>query len=70
MIPRDLNMPVLLATRAVVAHFAYGKDRENVLKTDVLDRYRSYANEMVCDASNQKLAFTSDIQYGRASGHD
>lgn len=58
-VPRQLNMPVLLATRAIAAHFAYGSDRKAMLQTDVLDRYRLYGNEMVCGVDNQKTAFTT-----------
>lgn len=56
-VPKLLGMPVLLATRSLAAHYAYRADRQAVLKTDVLGRYRSYANEMVCSARNQKFAF-------------
>lgn len=56
-VPRELNMPVLLATRAIAVHFAYRTDRKAMLQTDVLDRYRLYANEMVCATENQKTAF-------------
>lgn len=56
-IPRELNMPTLVATRSIVAHFSFRGDRASMLKTDVLDRYMAYANELVCTADNQKIRF-------------
>lgn len=58
-IPKELDMPVLVATRAVVSHYSFKGDRENVLKTDLLDRYRAYANEMVCARGIRKRPFGS-----------
>lgn len=51
-ISKDLNMPILIATRAIAAHFAYHGEREKVLRSDVLDRYRSLANEFYCSTDN------------------
>lgn len=56
-IPKELDMPTLVATRAVVSHYSFKGDRENVLKTDILDRYRAYANENVCARGNRKKPF-------------
>lgn len=53
-IPKDLDMPVLVATRAIAAHYSFRGDRSKMLKTDVLDRYRALANELYCKADNQK----------------
>lgn len=61
-IPKELAMPVLVDTRALVAHFAFHLDgqREDLLKTDILDRYRALANERACAANNQKKPFTME----------
>lgn len=56
-IPQELRMPAYVATRAVVSHFSFHRDRERLLRSDILDRYRAYANEMVCTADNQKMQF-------------
>lgn len=55
-VPKELGMPVLVDTRAMVAHYAFHLDgqREKLLKTDILARYRALANERVCGANNQK----------------
>ncbi|KAL8833292.1 MAG: hypothetical protein Q9170_004351 [Blastenia crenularia] len=51
-IPIKLNRPVLVNTHAVAAHFSFRTQHE-VYETDLLDRYRAYANEMVCTKDNQ-----------------
>lgn len=53
-IPRELDMPVLVATRSITAHYSFRGDREDLEQTDILDRYRALANQYVCGASNQK----------------
>lgn len=45
-----------MQTRAIAAHFTFGPQR-NVYHTDLLLRYRAYANERVCAADNQKEEF-------------
>ncbi|KAF7523003.1 hypothetical protein G7054_g11951 [Neopestalotiopsis clavispora] len=52
-IPLMLKKPCLVDTRALVAHFGFGIQPE-ISHTDLLDRYRLYANEHVCAANNQK----------------
>ncbi|ETS85654.1 hypothetical protein PFICI_03679 [Pestalotiopsis fici W106-1] len=52
-IPLRLKKPCLINTRALVAHFSFGIQTE-ISHTDLLDRYRLYANEHVCAADNQK----------------
>jgi hypothetical protein len=52
-IPKALKKPCLIDTHAVVAHFSFGRTPE-LETTDLLDRYRLYANEMVCTKDNQK----------------
>lgn len=51
-IPTKLNRPVLVNTHAVAAHFSFRTQHE-LYETDLLDRYRAYANEMVCTKDNQ-----------------
>ncbi|KAI1374952.1 hypothetical protein F4677DRAFT_446859 [Hypoxylon crocopeplum] len=53
-IPRRLGRPFVIDTRAVVAHYAFFTQREGISKTDLLDRWRAFANENVCSAANQK----------------
>lgn len=53
-VPRELDMPVVVATRAIVAHFSFRGDRTELFQTDIMDRYRALANEFVCKPTNQK----------------
>lgn len=46
------NTEVLVQTHALAAHFSFGAQPE-MYDTDLLSRYRAYANEMVCTAENQ-----------------
>lgn len=45
-----------MQTKAVAAHFTFEPQRY-VYHTDLLLRYRAYANERVCAADNQKEEF-------------
>jgi len=45
---------LLVDTHSIVSHFAFGTQKEELLETDLLDRYRDYANEMICATDNQK----------------
>jgi len=56
-IPRRLGKPFLVETRALLCHFSFGPQSKEMVKTDLLARYRDYANEMVCKADNQKKAW-------------
>ncbi|KAI0391395.1 hypothetical protein F5Y17DRAFT_478687 [Xylariaceae sp. FL0594] len=47
-IPARLNRPFVIDTRAVVAHFSFFPQSEGVRRTDLLDRWRAFANEGVC----------------------
>ncbi|ODH13515.1 hypothetical protein ACO22_07178 [Paracoccidioides brasiliensis] len=47
-IPRRLNRPVLVATGALASHYAFTSQVEDLKNTDILSRYRAYANELVC----------------------
>ncbi|KAL8668161.1 MAG: hypothetical protein Q9202_000139 [Teloschistes flavicans] len=51
-IPLKLNRPVLVNTHAVAAHFSFRTQHE-IYDTDLLSRYRAYANEMICTKDNQ-----------------
>lgn len=42
----------LVQTHALTAHFSFAVQKE-MYDTDLLSRYRAYANEMVCTAENQ-----------------
>lgn len=56
-VPLELDMPALIATRAISSHFSFRNERNKMLQTDLLDRYIAYANEMVCTPDNQKKRF-------------
>jgi len=43
---------LLVNTHAIAAHFSFRSQHE-MYQTDLLDRYRAYANEMVCTKDNQ-----------------
>ena len=64
-IPWALKRPCLVDTHAVVAHFAF-KTTPELEMTDLLERYRLYANEMVCAKSNQRRRL--EPWYGDYSG--
>ena len=53
--PTNMGRPFLIDSRAIVSHYAYGPQREQLLSTDVLSRYRALANEMVCGEKNRKI---------------
>ena len=42
----------LVQTRALAAHFSFAVQHE-MYDTDLLSRYRAYANEMICGVKNQ-----------------
>ena len=52
-IPRALKRPCLVDTHAIVAHFGFRTTPE-LEQTDLLERYRLYANEKVCTKDNQR----------------
>lgn len=56
-IPRQTGRPFVIETRAVVAHYSFKPQLEKMLDTDLVDRYRAFANEQVCDAGNLKRPF-------------
>lgn len=53
-IPLRLRRPFVIDTRAVVAHQSFYTQREGINQTDLVDRFRAFANENVCGADNLK----------------
>ena len=51
-LPQKLKKQVYVQTRAIASHFSFGTQRE-MYDTDLLGRYRAYANENVCTNHNQ-----------------
>jgi len=56
--PKKLGKPFLLETRALVSHFSFGPQATGILGTDLLGRYRGFANEMVCESGNKKFPWS------------
>ncbi|KAH9994061.1 hypothetical protein F4779DRAFT_608328 [Xylariaceae sp. FL0662B] len=56
-IPARLHRPFVIDTRAVVAHQSFYTQSKGVGSTDLMDRWRAFANENVCAADNQKVPF-------------
>ncbi|KAJ2975134.1 hypothetical protein NUW58_g8444 [Xylaria curta] len=55
--PKNLKRPFVIDTRAVVGHLSFFPQHDGIKQTDLLDRWRAFANEMVCTADNQKKPF-------------
>jgi hypothetical protein len=53
-VPERLGRPFVVDTRAIVAHHSFSVQKDGILSTDLLDRWRAFANENVCAANNQK----------------
>ncbi|KAL6721411.1 hypothetical protein ACLMJK_000514 [Lecanora helva] len=49
---QKVRRPLLVNTHAIAAHFSFRSQHE-MYQTDLLDRYRAYANEMICTKDNQ-----------------
>lgn len=56
-IPERLQRPFVIDTRAVVGHLSFYPQHDGIRQTDLLDRWRAVANELVCAADNQKIPF-------------
>lgn len=56
-VPRRERRPFVIDTRAVVGHLSFYPQHDGVRETDLLDRWRAFANDMVCAADNQKVPF-------------
>ncbi|KAI0406882.1 hypothetical protein F4802DRAFT_80537 [Xylaria palmicola] len=55
--PMHLQRPFVIDTRAVVGHLSFYPQHDGIRQTDLLDRWRALANEMVCKTDNQKTPF-------------
>jgi hypothetical protein len=51
-LPRKLRRPLLVNTHVIAGHLGFGPQRD-IYQTDLLSRYRAYANEMICTPDNQ-----------------
>lgn len=56
-IPKRTGRPFVIDTRSVVGHLSFYPQHEGVRETDLVDRWRAFANEMICAADNQKKPF-------------
>ncbi|KAI2628303.1 hypothetical protein GGS21DRAFT_236720 [Xylaria nigripes] len=56
-IPKRFQRPFVIDTRAVVGHLSFYPQRDGVYQTDLTDRWRAFANNMICAANNQKTPF-------------
>lgn len=56
-VPKRVKRPAVIDTRSVVSHFSFFPQIDGMKETDLLDRYRAYANEMVCKPNNRKSPF-------------
>ena len=66
-LPQELKKQVYVQTRAIAAHHSFGPQGE-MYQTDVLNRYRAYANDHVCRDFGVKLtAFEGE---GKVYGAD
>ncbi|GAP89853.1 putative mitochondrial-processing peptidase subunit alpha protein [Rosellinia necatrix] len=54
LIPQKTGRPFIIDTRAVVGHFSFFTQAEEMRQTDLLDRWRAFANEAVCRPHNLK----------------
>ncbi|KAI1212345.1 uncharacterized protein F4807DRAFT_472565 [Annulohypoxylon truncatum] len=53
-VPLRLGRPFVIDTRAVVGHLSFYTQKAGIEQTDLMDRWRAFANENVCAARNQK----------------
>ena len=51
-LPKKLNRQTYIQTKAIASHFSFDPQRE-MYDTDLLSRYRAYANENICGKDNQ-----------------
>ncbi|KAI1363538.1 hypothetical protein F5Y08DRAFT_329332 [Xylaria arbuscula] len=54
LIPKATGRPFIIDTRAVVGHFSFFTQVEQIRQTDLLDRWRAFANEAVCEPNDLK----------------
>ncbi|KAI1119551.1 hypothetical protein F5Y14DRAFT_457809 [Nemania sp. NC0429] len=55
--PIGFQRPFVIDTRAVVGHLSFFPQHDGIRQTDLLDRWRAFANEMICTANNRKRPF-------------
>ncbi|KAI0893172.1 hypothetical protein F4806DRAFT_211908 [Annulohypoxylon nitens] len=67
-IPRRIGRPFLIDTRSVVGHFSFFTQHDGITKSDLLDRYRAFANEAVCAPNNLKTPYDLLCEGFRAEG--
>lgn len=51
-LPKNLHRAVLVQSKAMAAHFSFMTQR-TLYETDLLPRYRAYANEFICEKENK-----------------
>ncbi|KAI0021245.1 hypothetical protein F4780DRAFT_770317 [Xylariomycetidae sp. FL0641] len=56
-IPRRTGRPFVIDARAVVGHLSFYPQHEGIRQTDLLDRWRAFANEHICAADNPRTPF-------------
>ncbi|KAK3063937.1 hypothetical protein LTS18_011551 [Coniosporium uncinatum] len=56
-IPRWTGRPFVIETRALVAHLNFGPQTDGVEQSDVVDRWRAFVNERICEDTNLKKPF-------------
>ena len=62
-LPKKFKRQTYIQTKAIASHFSFGPQRE-LYDTDLLSRYRAYANEKVCGKRNQ-IPVPKDLDGGR-----
>ncbi|KAF2972011.1 hypothetical protein GQX73_g1537 [Xylaria multiplex] len=53
-LPKKTGRPFIIDTRAIVGHFSFYTQVGEIRQTDLLDRWRAFANEAVCKPDNLK----------------
>ncbi|KAI0887120.1 uncharacterized protein GGS22DRAFT_104696 [Annulohypoxylon maeteangense] len=61
-IPLRLGRPFVIDTRAVVGHLSFYTQKAGIASTDLMDRWRAFANENVCLAGNQKVPWDAQCE--------
>ncbi|KAI0098101.1 hypothetical protein F4776DRAFT_650662 [Hypoxylon sp. NC0597] len=56
-IPKRTRRPFVIDTRSVVGHQSFYPQHDGVRETDLLDRWRAFANEKICTPQNLKKPF-------------
>ncbi|KAI1141944.1 hypothetical protein F5Y05DRAFT_369222 [Hypoxylon sp. FL0543] len=56
-IPKRTRRPFVIDTRSVVGHHSFYPQHDGVRETDLLDRWRAFANEKICAPQNLKKPF-------------